>query len=752
MAYGATRAEWDHFAAWLGIEADLLPVVSNPTAPINIHSSLGTPARDGRLPKPGKVPSLYNAEREVVGLPRWTQMQVSARAIREWAQEPDYGICIQTRTLRAIDVDVPNPILADEIRQEIADFLGVALPERYRPDTGKFLQVFEFDSEVLWPKRRLPVNGGVIEFLGDGQQFIACGTHPDGAKYAWRGGLPRDVPKVSSEKIEKLWDWLSVCLGTGEGKIARLAGTRERLITGIDDPRYDWLVDNWEIYDTGPDGQLFLRCPFDAEHSTDSTASSTAYFPAGVGGYKDETGQTVPYQRGHWRCLHAHCEGRDDTDFDHQTGYAVANFPNLPAIVASDDDSGDVERGDRGYPVPQVHPPRDGQGRAKLTMHWLTNSLADPGSVEMWLAYDTFLDQIVWADGKDHVRAPKWMAFSDDTYVRLRLSLERRGLFDIGKETLRETVLYAAKHNPIDSAMEWLKRLVWDGKPRIDTFFPRFFNTDDNAYTRAVSAYTWTAFAGRVMSPGCQVDMVPVLISEQGARKSSAIAALAPAESAYVKINLASRDDDLSRKLRGKLVGEFDELRGLNSRDSEDIKAWLTQRREEWVPKFKEFGTSFARRLLFIASGNRKAILADATGERRWLPMSMNEGWKVPVEQIIEVRDQLWAEGLTRWRDTGVAWQDAERLAVEFHDAYKVRDVWKPVVDLWLQTKVSNLGHETNRTHPFTIIDIICGALGLPPGQASQGHAARIERILIELGYEEHEPGKWSHPVFTLVK
>ena len=49
-----------------------------------------------------------------------------------------------------------------------------------------------------------------LEFLGDGQQFVANGIHPDtGGEYVWIGGDPgtvkrEELPEISAEEAEQL--------------------------------------------------------------------------------------------------------------------------------------------------------------------------------------------------------------------------------------------------------------------------------------------------------------------------------------------------------------------------------------------------------------------------------------------------------------------------------------------------------------------------------------------------------------------
>jgi hypothetical protein len=176
--FGATPEEWSHFSNVLGLTADLLPVVSNPHAVIAPHSSLSSL---------GKIPSLYNPERQVVGIRNWPNHLATPEDIARWSEEPDYGICIITRTIRALDVDVTDSGSAEQIRAFLRE-QGCNFPERIRNDSPKFLQMFRLSGHL--PKRVMPVAGGVIEFLATGQQFIACGTHPSGSRYEWKGGLP----------------------------------------------------------------------------------------------------------------------------------------------------------------------------------------------------------------------------------------------------------------------------------------------------------------------------------------------------------------------------------------------------------------------------------------------------------------------------------------------------------------------------------------------------------------------------------
>jgi hypothetical protein len=173
--WGAFPSEWVHFDWGLDLTADMLPVVSNPNAKISPGSSLRAL---------GKTPSIYNAEGLVVGIRKWTQRVTTSEEILKWEKVPDYGICIQTRRLRAIDIDVDDPERAQEIAAYLEKNMGVKTWRRWRENSGRLLLAFMCPG--TFSKRVMKIKGGgQVEFLADGQQFVAAGTHPSGARYKW---------------------------------------------------------------------------------------------------------------------------------------------------------------------------------------------------------------------------------------------------------------------------------------------------------------------------------------------------------------------------------------------------------------------------------------------------------------------------------------------------------------------------------------------------------------------------------------
>ena len=717
--YGATPDEWIHVDLILGLTEDILPVVSDPTARISPKSSLKAL---------GKTPSLYNGHDLVIGIPKWTEKRATAVEVEAWAKNDRLGICLQTRRVRAIDIDVPDAALSAEIVAFIESQLGFALPRRFRQGSGKCLLAFELPGD--YAKGAMKVEGGIIEFLAGGNQFVVSGAHfnregPSGTRYEWAGGLPTVVAALRPEQFEALWSAL-------EAAYAVEPSTRLRAVSkGSDLEREDevaaFLVENWETYGQDREGRrLFVRCPWkDVDHSSDSGETEAAWLMRGAGGF----------EQGHFRCLHAHCNERGREAFLREVGYDLAAFEVVGGCsdtergqVSGDEPAGALGRSNleilhSSYKRNRV------TGVIKPTLNNVIMACSCEAECGVRLSYDEFRDELLLAEEGDDV----WRTLQDEDAIILRQRLENRDFDPVGRELIRDAILRVAKTNTFDSAKQWLLGLpAWDGVSRIAEFLPKYMGTADTPYTRAVGQYAWSAHAARVLDPGCKADMAIVLVGRQGLLKSMAIAAISPQRDFFAELSLEKLDENLSRQMRGVLVGELAELKGLNSRDSDSIRAWVTKQWESWTPKFREHKTVFKRRLVLWGTSNPSEFLADATGERRWLPCKV--GARTDAAAIERDRNQLWAEGLALYRQSGVAWQDAERLARDEHDQFKVVDSWEEHIVRWLHEPA--LDGSTAVTRGEVTFANLAMAVGLDRAAVKRGDQTRVYDIMRNLGFD----------------
>jgi hypothetical protein len=141
--------------------------------------------------------------------PDWqTKIGVSPDEIRSW-KGPDSG-CISKRT-PAFDVDLKDPEAGEAIRQKIyGRFYNRGQILERTGEAPKFLVPFRTEKPFSILNQWFMTPNGkpcLLQFLGDGQQFICHGIHEDIKKpYTWRGGrdltnTPRaELPEINSDE------------------------------------------------------------------------------------------------------------------------------------------------------------------------------------------------------------------------------------------------------------------------------------------------------------------------------------------------------------------------------------------------------------------------------------------------------------------------------------------------------------------------------------------------------------------------
>jgi predicted P-loop ATPase len=141
---------------------------------------------------------------------------------------------------------------------------------------------------------------------------------------------------------------------------------------------------------------------------------------------------------------------------------------------------------------------------------------------------------------------------------------------------------------------------------------------------------------------------------------------------------------------------------------------------------------------VFTGTTNEDEYLEDPTGNRRFLPLRVSDA-EVDTAAIARDRDQLWAEARDRFRadlaagGDGIEWADAERLARDVHAEFKVVDVWSESVAFWIDQR-------EDPEKPFTVVEVLKGAILMSDAAMHQGHKDRMARILRAFGYKDSRP------------
>ena len=220
-----------------------------------------------------------------------------------------------------------------------------------------------------------------------------------------------------------------------------------------------------------------------------------------------------------------------------------------------------------------------------------------------------------------------------------------------------------AARNKIDPFIEdVLKELPdWDGTSRIDTllediFHIRYDGTDEeNERTREiVRIATKSLIFGildRTFEPGCKHDEMVVLVSEeQGVGKSSFLKYLIPDEQYFKEgFNLRSSAKKTVEETQGKVLIESAEMTGLDEKSLTYIMSMISTSNQTVRLSYRKDAEDYRARHIFAGTTNEVNFLPyQSAGARRFIPIEVGRGEMPPEDILPDIRDQIWAEAITR--------------------------------------------------------------------------------------------------------
>jgi predicted P-loop ATPase len=331
------------------------------------------------------------------------------------------------------------------------------------------------------------------------------------------------------------------------------------------------------------------------------------------------------------------------------------------------------------------------------------------------LAFDMFADRLLL--NGEHL--------DDAAITRLFLETERHFGFRPAKDYFWMTTEDAARANAFHPVRDYLDGLKWDGTPRLDRWLIHYAGVKDSVYTRAVGSLVLIAAVRRVRSPGCRFDEMLVLEGGQGTLKSSALAILAVQEEWFSDdLPLGADSKRVIEALAGRWIVEAAELKGMRKSDIEHLKSFLSRRIDRARMAYGRLITEVPRQGIIVGTTNSERYLRDGTGNRRFWPVRTGT---INLDDLRADRDLLWAEAACREREGANI-----RLAPELWDAAGVEQEQRRVEDPFisrLAAVLRDLNGKLKTEDAWTVV-------GVPPGQRTQDHNARLGEALRELGWE----------------
>ena len=322
---------------------------------------------------------------------------------------------------------------------------------------------------------------------------------------------------------------------------------------------------------------------------------------------------------------------------------------------------------------------------------------------------------------------------TDDVEIAVEEAIHREFGFYPSDGHTPKAIQALALVNRFDSLIDHLNGLPsWDGTLRLDAWLLTFCAAEDSAYTRAAGAAWLTAAIVRAFEPGAKFDYMLVLQGAQGVGKSTAFRVLAGAEffsdAAFLGAKGAREILEVSN---GVWVLECAELDGMSRRDITEIKADISKQADSGRPAYARNPVTVPRRFVLAGTTNERRFLQDATGNRRFWPVSVG---RIDLNGLRAARDQLLAEALARYRSGAYSLTLEGEAAAGAEAAQGLR----LVVDEGYAERLENLSENVRKVRGQWIItnDDVYERLGIPPKDRNGVVPRKVKEAMRSLGWE----------------
>lgn len=242
-------------------------------------------------------------------------------------------------------------------------------------------------------------------------------------------------------------------------------------------------------------------------------------------------------------------------------------------------------------------------------------------------------------------KSPEWQTLSDRCIFDIMriISCRYPSFIRISKNLMTDAIISVAYDHSVNPPKDYFSNLVWDGKPRLNSWLHHVYGVADDELNQAIGSNWIKGLIKRVMQPGCIFDEVLALESKQGWRKSTSIRELGAPW--HVETTHSMDDKDFYMILAQNIIVEFSEGEIFDRTSIKKLKAEVTKTEDQFRPPYERGMMKFKRSCVFAVTTN-DLQLKDDTGNRRWLPVSLEK--PADIDWIKENRDQLFAEAYHR--------------------------------------------------------------------------------------------------------
>jgi predicted P-loop ATPase len=308
--------------------------------------------------------------------------------------------------------------------------------------------------------------------------------------------------------------------------------------------------------------------------------------------------------------------------------------------------------------------------------------------------------------------------------------LQQKGIgINVSLSITEHAVEKVASENSFHPVWNYLNRLSWDRRPRLDSWISDYLGAEQSGYVSDVSRCVLIGAVARIRDPGCKVDNMPIFEGLQGIGKSTVVAALFEPFFSDEIADFGSKA--AAEQVQGVWCIEVSELDAMTRGEVSKIKAFTSRRTDRFRPAYGRRVEEYPRQCVFWGTTNSSAYLKDETGGRRSWPVKCGV---LDIGGLREVRDQLWAEANQLYGNKDVVWwivnpNTAKAAEAEQAERYQ-GDPWDDQVMKYIALLPS-----------ITISEILVRALDMEISRQGQVEQNRVARILRANGWERYQIG-----------
>jgi predicted P-loop ATPase len=378
----------------------------------------------------------------------------------------------------------------------------------------------------------------------------------------------------------------------------------------------------------------------------------------------------------------------------------------------------------------------------------LENAIAALRDSPEWagtLAFNEFSLSVVACRPTPWSHAGAW----DEQQDRLTADwLQHSGIF-VSAMVAAQAVETVARGRSFHPVRRYLSSLKWDRAKRIDTWLSLYLGVDSSRYSSAIGSRWLISAVARAFQPGCKADCALVLEGRQGTLKSTSLRTIAGEWFADELAEMGTKDAAL--QTTGVWILELSELESLSRSDVARAKSFISRSTDHFRPPYGRRPADFPRQCVFAGTCNDSQYLRDASGGRRFWPVSTGI---VRITELQRDRDQLWAEAVSRYRAGAVWYLDSLELtlaAQQEQDARYDADPWEEAVFEWLKNPTQRYKNNeplvpySSDLDSTTSSDVLLHCIGRDIDRQTQTDKTRAAHCLTRAGWEKHRQRDGDH-------